>query len=119
MFFLSTACSDYREFAGADAYGDRTECEINALEAFKENISPAIADSCAKAGCHVAGHQAFEFSTDQVANRQVLLDFSNGQVSTLTNKIYAAAPSHGGDNQSTNLPIGNIEAWLSEEAKCQ
>lgn len=113
------ACSDYREFDGADGIGDLTDCEVEALVAFEANISPAIESTCSQSGCHTSSHQALPFSlSDQASNRLALLRFSSGSVGVLTKKIYLAAPGHGGGNQSSNLPQTNIDAWLTEEAKC-
>ncbi len=113
------ACSDYQEFDGADGAGGLSECEKTALVAFEENISPAIEATCAESGCHTSSHQALPFSlVDQPSNRLALLRFSSGSVGVLTKKIYLAAPGHGGGNQSSALPQTNIDAWLTEEAKC-
>lgn len=91
---------------------DNTTTDPAAVFALK--IQPAIEKSCALSSCHGAGSGGLTLTAGQAeANRTALKEFADN-AQTLFDKISSA--SHGGGDQSGNMPLADIEAWFNAES---
>ena len=109
--------SDDGDGAGDGADGAPPQCTA-ALAAFDAQMQAIVSGKCAIAGCHTTqpiSGKALS-ANDATTNRAQLLAYTGETSTKLFSKI--SSSSHGGGNKSADLPVSNIDAWLSEEANC-
>ncbi|MEZ4741171.1 MAG: hypothetical protein R3B45_01770 [Bdellovibrionota bacterium] len=92
------------------------------LDAFIANIANPVDSTCAESSCHatttINGKTLIQKNNEN--NRAVLLAYTNADANTLYNKIAnLSEEGHGGSDQSKELPLEAIQAWLTEEEKCK
>lgn len=85
----------------------------DALAVFNEQVQPAINKTCSTSNCHGGGSGGLTLIVDGGdANRLALKAFSpDAQV--IFGKI--SSPSHSGGDQSENLSLAALKAWIAAE----
>lgn len=95
---------------GIDAVDGTT---ADALAVFNQQVQPAINKTCGGGGCHVNGAGGLTLTVDGGdANRIALKAFSD-EAQVIFDKISSA--SHGGGDQSGNLSLAALQAWIAAE----
>ena len=99
---------------GAAGAGEEGGTPDDAVALFTANVQPVISNTCGSSTCHGGGTAgSLKFVIGDEANREALKAFST-DAQVIFDKISSA--SHGGGDQSANLPLAVLQEWLTAEA---
>ena len=85
----------------------------DAATAFSLLINPKITLSTACIACHsgTSAGSLHNIGNDEATNRTKLMDYFSANGITLFKAKVSADPSHGGGDQTGNLPLADIDTW--------
>jgi hypothetical protein len=104
---------NYNDEAGGEDPND--PAVLAAVAEFEAQIQPSLS-GCAVGGCHLNA-TGTPMGTDATANRKEWHEYANCNAELIFKKL-SGDPSHTGADQSSNVPLAKIEAWIAKEPSC-
>ena len=91
---------------------DPAKCAADARAAFNLNVAPAVEGKCS--ACHASTVPNLKLEAGKAEPNYTAM---KKIYATVEAKIYGT--SHGGNEQSANLPKAKAQLWTAAEAKCK